>query len=337
MFRKVVKNWLKTGSNLRFKCERFSNDARDVEKLFLRKDVQRILEEITGFDLNRVFSQKPVPRLNAPRYLFLTDEDLKMSMERAKRKAKHKLAMPPIMNPREDVTQILEVDTALQGFDKHKYIFTDISLGFNDRNRLIVVREPNGVLRRANRQERYHMNQTFFPAEGRSMEVPKMFEDEYLQEVLDRQEYLFALERTCVQFEPDDPQHIQIMHKIYDHINDSKKFELLRSTRHFGPMAFYLAFNDKIDNLLIDMIDRRRISDGSNLVKLYYITNQREDAALHEEDDLQIIKSYVMKDSKHRHYLEVSLQNYQHYIEELKAMEENIELADGKKARAGKD
>ena len=49
------------------------------------------------------------------------------------------------------------------------------------QERLIVVRDPNGVLRKANAEERHRMNETYFPQEGRMIRLPHMFEKPYLQ------------------------------------------------------------------------------------------------------------------------------------------------------------
>lgn len=46
---------------------------------------------------------------------------------------------------------------------------------------MIVVRDTNGVLRKATRDERYRMNETYFPQPGRSIGMPHMFEKEYLK------------------------------------------------------------------------------------------------------------------------------------------------------------
>jgi small subunit ribosomal protein S22 len=46
---------------------------------------------------------------------------------------------------------------------------------------MIVVRDPNGVLRKASREERYRINETYFPQPGRSIRMPHMFEKEYLK------------------------------------------------------------------------------------------------------------------------------------------------------------
>jgi hypothetical protein len=49
------------------------------------------------------------------------------------------------------------------------------------KERMIVVRELNGVLRKATSDERLRMNETYFPKPGRKIRIPHMFEKEHLQ------------------------------------------------------------------------------------------------------------------------------------------------------------
>lgn len=49
------------------------------------------------------------------------------------------------------------------------------------KERMIVVRDLNGVLRKATREESYRINETYFPQPGRSIRMPHMFEKEYLK------------------------------------------------------------------------------------------------------------------------------------------------------------
>ena len=118
----------------------------------------------------------------------------------------------------------------------------------------MYVREPNGVLREGTLDENSRMNTIFFPLEGRKYYVPKMFSSPYLDSLFDREEYEYVLDRACIQFEPDDPLYIEIVQKTYKHINGEKKFDKLRSTRHFGGLGFYLCWWNEIDNLLMDQL-----------------------------------------------------------------------------------
>lgn len=49
------------------------------------------------------------------------------------------------------------------------------------KERMIVVRDLNGVMRKATREERYRINETYFPKPGRSIRMPHMFEKECLK------------------------------------------------------------------------------------------------------------------------------------------------------------
>ena len=49
---------------------------------------------------------------------------------------------------------------------------------------------------------------------------------------------------------------MQVAHRVFEVVDSSHRYNDLRSTRHFGSMAFYYAWYKKIDYLLIDMINR---------------------------------------------------------------------------------
>ena len=42
-------------------------------------------------------------------------------------KTERRLQMPPVMKPREDVSEALSDDSEIDGFDTHKIVFTDIT------------------------------------------------------------------------------------------------------------------------------------------------------------------------------------------------------------------
>lgn len=52
------------------------------------------------------------------------------------------------------------------------------------------------------------------------------------------------------------PLCVQVHHCTYEDIEKHAKYDLLRSTRHFGGMVWYLVSRKKTDGLLIDMINR---------------------------------------------------------------------------------
>lgn len=155
----------------------------------------------------------------------------------------------------------------------------------------MVVREPDGTLRRASFRERQLLNSIYYPQKYRQVDIPKMFEQSNLEEVLQKPETsLFVLERACLQFEPDDPEYIRVTQFVYNHVLANRLFNELRSTRHFGPMAFYLALNKKIDFLIKDQLDRGLIEDILNTVELYYLVNDKNTEFLKDLTEEQIIE-----------------------------------------------
>lgn len=106
---------------------------------FLRQDVQSILNQISGYNLEKIFKFRPLDRVRPPKYMFLTDEDYKLSLERSELKGRYMMRMPPVMEPAEEKTQILCKDKLLKGYvdrfghSNYNLVFTDISSGFTDR------------------------------------------------------------------------------------------------------------------------------------------------------------------------------------------------------------
>jgi len=123
------------------------------------------------------------------------------------------------------------------------------------------------------------MNSVYFPIPGREVVTPKMFADaSNLENILDKASeevnvYLFVLDRACNQFEPDDPLYISVVSKVYDKIEAKRHYDLLKSTRHFGPLTFYLVRMRMLDNLLLHSIQNKRLDIGIFLF-LYSTLNE---------------------------------------------------------------
>merc|ERR1719403_409288 len=91
-----------------------ASDSRpDKASLFFHPEVQSRLHRLTGMDYSKVFRvSKLGKRIGAPSYSFLTQSELEKLQNKAKERAAVKLQMPPVLEPRSDETEVLEVDTA---------------------------------------------------------------------------------------------------------------------------------------------------------------------------------------------------------------------------------
>lgn len=237
----------------------------------------------------------------------MTDEELQDALEEANKKGDDYLQMPPVLAVRKPKNTVLSYDPALQGLETSPLVFTDISFGVPNSKRLIVVREPDGTLRETSWEVRDRINQSYFPSPGRETLCPKMFDEEYLKDLLEREEFIYILDRACVQFEPDDPKFQKVTSSTYECVNDKGLFERLRSTRHFGPLVFYLVWHDNIDNLLLELIETCHVEEANNLLQLYSIIKKVEFSS---SDTLDLLEEYVSKYSKKRGPLELALQTF---------------------------
>ena len=249
----------------------FSTD-KDPAPQYLDRTNRRLLKSMTRLQLNKVFGQRQVA-YNRIQYEFLTTEDLKEKINDTFRRAKKVLKMPPVVAEEHRPIELVSKDPGLMDFDEGKIVITDITFGVNDRERTILVRHENGTLETADDETRSRMNQIYNPKEGRNLVVPQMFEPELLKIGLQNGNYEFILDRACVQFEPFESDYHRVTSQVYLKLNETNEFDRLRSTRHFGPMTFFLAWHRLIDGLLLDMIKRDYLRNGAELIALSYNLN----------------------------------------------------------------
>lgn len=279
---------------------------RTKEELFFSATVQAHLSRLTGMDYNRIFRVEKLGQpITAPKYQFLTDQELKEAQNQAEKSAKKLLQMPPVMNERDKASEVLDHDSAIEGYDSAKLVFTDITYGIHDRERLIVVREPDGTLRHAKGEECDRLNQIYFPHPGRKVYVPAMFKKDNLEDILSPERYLYILNRNCEQFEPDNPIYINTAESVYEHIYVNSTYDELWSTRHFGPMLFHLVWEKKCDDLIV-----------------WYLTRRKENA-LSEVLDVLMVYSYIHSSSK-----------FAETIQAMTPMIRDIDVADWKISQA---
>lgn len=148
------------------------------------------------------------------------------------------------------------------------------------------------------------------------------------QDLLDRKEYIFILDRACVQFEPDDPDYQEVTREVYEHINREKHFDILRSTRHFGPMVFHLAWTKNIDNLLGEMIETGRIKHAAIVIRLLHLMYPSMKSAIEEckvKDDVEFIMHYARLEEKSM--IEKLLQSYKESQQVNQIVQESFEQA----------
>jgi len=268
------------GGRLNPSCVRQCSGAVSLPKkqsVFFMEEVQHLLKQVTIVNVEKVFRpRKEGKTIQRSVYQFVTTDELKALQDEYLQKAEEKLQMPPAMEERDPKGRVLEKDALLTGFDNSKLVFTDITYGVPDRERLIVVRDLDGTLRTADWEEQDRINLTYYPRDDKKHYTPAMFEPENLQPLLRPEKYEYILDRNCSQFEPDHPLYIRTAEIVYNHVNENNNFRSLETTRHFGPMLFYLCWNRQIDNALVHKILDKKLDSAVNILKLYQvITNDK--------------------------------------------------------------
>lgn len=148
---------------------------------------------------------------------------------------------------------------------------------------------------------------------------------------MDRQEYEFVLDRACVQFEPDDSEYHRVTETVYSTVNSEKHFDHLRSTRHFGPLVFHLAWTKNMDNLLLENITTERLEDAVLAIQLYNKINPEAKSAeiQHEGDDIKFIRSYIELESSTKGKLEKAIQSLKELLDAKASVSVGVKNAHG--------
>uniref|UniRef100_A0A1I7UG01 MRP-S28 domain-containing protein n=1 Tax=Caenorhabditis tropicalis TaxID=1561998 RepID=A0A1I7UG01_9PELO len=277
---KFASHWIKASSNA-------TSDNIDVEKLFVEKDVQNLLTDLTEIDLeHKVFRPRRTSIQQRSHFALMTEERLEKTRERMREEARRFLQFVPVKEPREESVQILANDVELKDFDTSKFVFTDITFDATDQDRTVVVRQPDGTLRTANPEEHDRMNRTYYQKPNRPVNPPPIFSDPHLKNSLDKNDHEFVLDWAC-----------WFMSQMIQHT----KFHVITSTRHFGPFTFYLALNDNIPKLLNYFGGLGRLSDCANLVRLQKAVRPDWRVTIAQGDtDEKIVKDFVKQNARFR-------------------------------------
>ena len=115
----------------------------------------------------------------------------------------------------------------------------------------MVVREPNGVLRKVDYNERTNLMKIFYPKQSGLPDIPKFLSDmEYFEIQLKNEKYTNVLDAAAYFFGTDDERFCSIAEKVYSHINSQKYFGKIDCSRHFGSMIFYLLNQGDFNNFV---------------------------------------------------------------------------------------
>uniref|UniRef100_A0AC35U8V2 28S ribosomal protein S22, mitochondrial n=1 Tax=Rhabditophanes sp. KR3021 TaxID=114890 RepID=A0AC35U8V2_9BILA len=276
------------------------SDKIDVEGVFLKEDVQELLKKLTGLNAEgKIFSDKKVHKMERSHFALMTEESYQDTIKKMEDKGAHFLQFVPLKEPRPNKSKILEKEEGIAGFDESKFIFTDITFDATDQDRTIVVRETDGTLRTATPSEHDRMNRMYYEKPNRPVLEPALFSGDDLKKALDTDKHEFVLDWACWFYEPDDPNFVALSKQVFDQILLAQKFDILYSTRHYGPFLFYCALNKEYIRLLNFFGREDRLADSATFIKLYKIVYPDWKTAVSVEDsDLKVVTDFLDSNSK---------------------------------------
>ncbi|XP_039251177.2 small ribosomal subunit protein mS22-like [Styela clava] len=305
------------------------DSINNIDPDFVREDVQELLQRIhyrCAADL--VYKSTITERKQMPTLRYLTDNQLKEEMEKIRESMNEKIEMPLVMLKRKTCNKYLSNDDILDGYEDSNLSFVDISENIKNRERFIVVRETNGKLRKANWDERDRLINLYYPVLGRKIVPPLLFKTQHLENVFEQNIHENALDQCVIQFEPDSPKYLEIFEAVYRNIEEKKYYHLLRATRYFGGLVYFLTKNFLIDSLILDMLQNNMIEDAVDCIRLLTLLHPNCKTKsfidlMDSPEDITIIKAYIENESADKTALLQVLQNLKDPTAENKS--ENIQ------------
>ncbi|KJH43722.1 hypothetical protein DICVIV_10258 [Dictyocaulus viviparus] len=312
-------------------CESNASHITDAEKLFICPKVQKILKEVTGMDLEgKVFRERREKFQQRSHFALMTNERLSGTMEKMRKEAQYFLSLVPLKEPRSEKTCVLSEDREILAFDTAKFVFTDITFDATDQDRTVVVREVDGTLRTATPEEHDRMNRVYYEKPNRPIFPPPVFSDPHLQvyfrnvdtvvvydfngrtHSLEKNMSLFSIGPAGSMSRMTRPMSsrstawktrismaLQLVKCVFNRVVKNNDFDVLYSTRHFGTLVFYLAFNQNIFPLLNYFGGQGRIHDCANLVRLQKTLIPDWRLSINSADtDLQIVMDFVKQNNQ---------------------------------------
>ncbi|XP_078712947.1 small ribosomal subunit protein mS22 isoform X1 [Lampetra fluviatilis] len=291
-----------------------SGDPGAASLQFADERVQSLLRRMTGLDLKKVFRPRR-QALKPPKYKLMTDAQLQEVMRNAYSEAERALTPSPMLPERTPINDVLSRDTMLDGLEETPIVFTDISYSVPHRERFIVVREPDGTLRKASWEERDRMLQVYFPRPGRRIIPPAVFSGENLMALLSAQRHEYILNWCILQFEPDSHDYIQVHECVYEDLYKRVATHTLHSTRHYPGLVWFLLKTRRIDSLLIDLIQRDRLEDAVDLVSIFHLLHPEspfsKEATLSRPEGIDLIQMFARLDAENGARIQLALQTHQ--------------------------
>lgn len=274
----------------------------NLDEDFIRDEVQHILQRLHySSDMEKAYRLRIQKRKEMPTVKYLTEQQLEEEMDRINEQSNEKLKMLPVFVERAACEDILAEDSILDGHEQSNISFVDISDNLKQRERFIVIREPNGTLRKANWKERDRLIQTYYPKPLRKIIPPSFFTSTNLINIFAMNLHENALDQCVIQFEPDSKEYIEVFEAVYEDINKNGLFDSLRSTRYLGGLIFYLAKTFQMDKIILDMLRINRLDFASDCIKLVTLLHplcETKSAIQNNDDELSIIEAYIKLDSK---------------------------------------
>jgi len=281
-----------------------------VDEKWNNKTVKSILKKMNigdGVDLDKIYKYRPGKdikhKMQFAELDVLSKGDIDRHNAELTKKGVNSISkFPPyIKEPRKEIDVVIQEDLDLISHDDDgaDIVLLDIGRQHNNFTRPMVKREnTTGILREANWEERDRINNIYWPRKHEEEEIPGILEEPHLSINFDRHKHEDVLDLLYTHLvQIDAPEHLEMLHRVYEDIGQRKGFDVLSSTKYYGGMVWYFVVNKRSSELIDHYYSSKRLPHAANMVRLHALAHDELKCDI-ESDDKTLL-DYFVKFYKH--------------------------------------
>ncbi|EGD76311.1 hypothetical protein PTSG_01014 [Salpingoeca rosetta] len=149
---------------------------------------------------------------------------------------------------------------------RFSFVFVDTSEGQTHNTRHIRIREQDGTLRTATREEHERYNQEFFAEPSKRAQRPAVCREESLPGMFAMNRHKYILDLTVKHLHPYQRDYREVHEAVYKDVVVTSKFNALQDSPHWPAFVRWLVRTDQAHVLISTLMKASRFKDAAKLV-----------------------------------------------------------------------
>eukprot|EP00043_Microstomoeca_roanoka_P001392 m.32427 g.32427 ORF g.32427 m.32427 type:complete len:348 (-) comp10786_c0_seq3:294-1337(-) len=177
------------------------------------------------------------------------------------------------------------------GNRRFDFVFVDTSDSATNTNRTIRIRQRDGTLRTATREEREQYNQEFFALPHKRKGRPDVCKNENLPILFKSNMHKLALDLAIKHLHPYQHDYRDIHERVYRDVVETGRFHALQDSAHWPAFVRWLIRTNQIHILVNTLFKSSRFKDAAKLVS--YLSMGSVDVPESIEENKKAVVDYL--------------------------------------------